>query len=535
MAWRCGLVLAVLLATVGLACGDEAKVAADSVEPELVEEVAAEVADVAGETADEVGDDASAPEAETIDDVGPEVALPVEPLPEVVGLDGLVDENPDPRIVEVSLHAAPNVVAIKPTGKQTKMLNYNESFPGPLLHARVGDRVIVHFTNGLDEPTTIHWHGLRISDQMDGSPMIQAPVLPGESFTYDFVVPDAGTFWYHTHMHQIEQLERGLYGAIVVHEASPPAFTAERIVVIDDIRLDGNNQVAPFVLTGPDLMAGRVGNFLLANGQPGVLVTTIPKGGVERWRVVLASNALAFGLRIRGADAKLIATDGGLLPEQLTLTRVEMAAGQRYEFEVRPEHGATEVVLEAMVVVADAQGNVSEQPFALLRATVEGEVTAAEPVYPSVTLPKTTELPEWAESLAWKLSAVSVGGRVQFTINGQSDFIDPDDPAHEHVLLHTFEPNVPVAITLTSGVSPAHPFHIHGQFFQIIERGGQPVTDEPGLKDTVELRGGQSVKILSYMENPGRWMVHCHISEHAENGMMADIQVGPPGGHNHGQ
>lgn len=526
MAWRCGLVVALLA---GLACGDEAKVAAESVVPEVVEEVG----EVAAETVEDVVEDTSAPEVETVEDVTPEVELPLEPLPDVAGLNTLVDENPDPRIVEVSLHAAPNVVAITPTGKQTKMLNYNESFPGPLVHARVGDRVIVHFSNGLDEPTTIHWHGLRITDQMDGSPMIQSPVLPGESFTYDFVVPDAGTFWYHTHMHQIEQLERGLYGAIVVHEASPPVFTAERIVVVDDIRLDANNQISPFVLTGPDLMAGRVGNFLLANGQPSVLLTTIPRGGVERWRVVLASNAIAFGLRIRGADGKIIATDGGLLPQQLPLARVEIAAGQRYEFEVRPKANATEVVLEAMVVVSDGQGNVSEQPFALLRATVEGEVTAAEPVYPSVTLPPTTEVPEWAESLEWKLSAKNVGGKVQFTINGQSDFVDVDG-THEHVLLHTFEPNVPVFITLTSGVSPAHPFHIHGQFFQILERGGQPVTDEPGLKDTVELRGGESVKILSYMENPGRWMVHCHISEHAENGMMADIQVGPPGGHNHG-
>ncbi len=529
MAWRVGLVAVVLA---GLACGDEARVAAESTEPEASVEVVDEAIDVAPETVDEVVD-TGAPEVETIGDVVPEVEPP-EPLPEVAGLQVLVDENPDPHIVEVSIRAAPNVVALKPTGKETKMLNYNESFPGPLLHARVGDRVIVHFDNGLDEPTTIHWHGLRISDQMDGSPMIQAPVLPGESFTYDFVVPDAGTFWYHTHLHQIEQLERGLYGAIVVHELAPPTFTAERIVVVDDIRLDANNQIAPFVLSGPDLMAGRVGNFLLANGQPSELLTTIPRGGVERWRVVLASNAIAFGLRIRGADAKLIATDGGLLPAQLPLARVEIAAGQRYEFEVRPKASASEVVLEAMVVVSDGQGNVSEQPFPLLRATVEGEVVAAEPVYPSVTLPKTTDLPAWAESLDWKLSAKNVGGVVQFTINGKSDFIDTAGETHEHVLLHTFEPNVPVLITLTSGVSPAHPFHIHGQFFQIIERGGQPVSDEPGLKDTVELRGGESVTVLSYMENPGRWMVHCHISEHAENGMMADIQVGPPGGHDHG-
>jgi FtsP/CotA-like multicopper oxidase with cupredoxin domain len=103
---------------------------------------------------------------------------------------------------------------------------------------------------------------------------------------------------------------------------------------------------------------------------------------------------------------------------------------------------------------------------------------------------------------------------------------------HEHVIIDKFMPNVPVAITLDSNVSPAHPFHVHGQFFQIIARDGEPVF-EPGLRDTVHVRGADSVTILSYFENPGRWMVHCHISEHSENGMMADIVVGEPSAHEH--
>jgi len=511
-------------------------------------DVRAEVADVAPEAADAVDDidEIRADDATHVDaavdevadtaadvDVTPEIEEPV-PLPTVEGLTELRDDNPDPRIVEVSLEASENSVQLAASGKKTKLLNYNHSFPGPLLHARVGDRVIVHFTNALTEPTTIHWHGLRISDQMDGSPMIQNPVQPGETFTYDFVVPDAGTFWYHTHLSQIEQLERGLYGAIVVHEAAAPVFSAERIVVADDLRLDATNQVSEFVLTGHDLMAGRVGNLLLANGKNGVLRATIPRGGIERWRVVLASNALSFGLRIRGADVRVIATDGGLLPTPFALTRVDIAPGQRYDFEVRPTATASEVVLEALVVVSDASGTISEQPFALIKSTVTGEVVTPEPVYPSVIMPATTDLPDWMELLDWKLSAVNVGGKVHFTINGMSDFVDSDGEFHDHVLLHTFEPNVAVRIKLTSAISPAHPFHIHGQFFQIIERGGKAVTDEPGLRDTVYLRGAESATILAYMENPGRWMVHCHIAEHGENGMMADIQVGPPGGHMHG-
>ncbi|MFO0761814.1 MAG: multicopper oxidase family protein [Byssovorax sp.] len=435
-------------------------------------------------------------------------------------------------MLEVDLTARVQQVALL-SGNTTKMFTYDDQLPGPLLHARVGDRVIVHFKNELTQPSIVHWHGLRISDQMDGSPVLSKPIEPGGTFTYDFTVPDAGTFWYHTHSNQIEQLERGLYGAIVVHEKDAPRFSKERIFVGDDIRLTANNQIAAFQTSGPDVGAGRVGNTLLVNGKvvsgdDGPLQVSIPRGAIERWRFVLATNALAYGLRMKGAKARVIATDGGLLPKPFDLKRVEVAPGQRYDFEVRPDDGATQVVLEAVIKVLNDQNQVVDQPFSLVKATVEGEITAEEPVYPSITHPPTDVQ---AEELDWKLAGALVNGKVEFTINGMTG--SATDP-HDHLLLHTFEKDKPVKITLSSTVSPAHPFHIHGQFFQILARGGKPVTDEPGLRDTVHVRGDEPVTILSYFENPGRWMVHCHISEHAENGMMADIQVDPPGaGHAH--
>jgi FtsP/CotA-like multicopper oxidase with cupredoxin domain len=456
---------------------------------------------------------------------------PVIPLPEVQGLAPFEDLDPDPHVLEVDLTAGVQQVALLP-GDTTKMFTYNDQLPGPLLHVQAGDRVIIHFKNALPQPTIVHWHGLRISDTMDGSPVLQKPVEPGGTFTYDFVPPDPGTYWYHTHSNQIEQLERGLYGAIVVHEKEAPVFSAERIFVGDDIRLTASNQIAAFQKSGHDIGAGRVGNTLLVNGKSvfgddGPLKITIPKGAIERWRFVLATNALAYGLRMKGASVKVIATDGGLLPKPFALKRVEIAPGQRYDFEVRPEADAKEVVLEAMILVVNANNEVVEEPYPLVRATIEGEVTAAEPVYPTVTLPSTSVD---AEALTWKLSGSLVDGKPQFTINGMAG--TATDP-HDHLLLHTFEQNKPVKVTVQSNVSPAHPFHVHGQFFQILERGGKPV-DEPGLRDTVHVRGDETVTFLSYWENPGRWMVHCHISEHAENGMMSDIQVDAPGAsHSH--
>lgn len=476
------------------------------------------------------GDDTAAPGGGGGGGAGGEgggVELP--PLPEVDGVGELEDLDPDPTVLEVEIVARQEILQLV-DGPTTTVLAYNGQLPGPLLHARKGDRVVVHFTNELDEPTTIHWHGLRISDQMDGSPMIQDPVQPGETFTYDFVVPDAGTFWYHTHLHQIEQFERGLYGAIVVHETDFPQFTAERIFLGDDIRLNTVNQISPFNSSGPDVGMGRVGNTLLVNGKGVPAKLTMPRGAVERWRFVLATNSLAYGLRVEGADVRVIATDGGLLPEPFDLERVEIAPGQRYDLEVRPHEDASEVVLQALILVLDENDEVVEAPFDLVVATLEGETTASEPVYPQVSLPAIDVTP--AKELSWALSGGVVDGEVQFTINGEAVFVGDD---HEHVIIETFEPNVPVAITIRSDVSPAHPFHVHGQFFQIVARGGQPVTDEPGLRDTVHVRGQETATILSYFENPGRWMVHCHISEHSENGMMADIVVGEESAsHQHG-
>ncbi|RYE76117.1 MAG: multicopper oxidase family protein, partial [Myxococcales bacterium] len=430
------------------------------------------------------------------------------------------DLNPDPRIVEVNITAAVGEAALL-SGAKTAVWTYNDRLPGPLLHARVGDRVIVHFTNNLPESTIIHWHGLRISDQMDGSPRVQDPIEPGESFTYDFVVPDAGTYWYHTHLHQIQQFERGLYGALVVHEAEPPQFTAERIIVVDDIRLDTKNQVGAFLTSGPDIGRGRVGNRLLINGSTKPMKVTLARGAVERWRVVLATNALSLKLRTVGAKTRVIGTDGGFLPAPFDLETVQMAPGQRYDLEVRADDAATEVDLEGLILALDANDNVIEQPFPFVQASVAGEVPVVEPVYPAVPMPG---VDMGAKKVNWKLSGGVVGGKVQFTINGVTGVQE----GHDHVVLDTFTRGEPVQITLSSSVSPEHPFHLHGQFFQIIKRGGKLVTDEPGLRDTVLVQGAQSVTIQTYFDNPGRWMVHCHIGEHSEMGMMADVEVIDP-------
>src|SRR5262249_33733792 len=152
------------------------------------------------------------------------------------------------------------------------------------LAANQGDHVIVHFKNELPEPTTIHWHGVRVPNAADGSDHTQAPVQPGASFDYEFDVPDAALFWYHPHLDGAVQVEKGLYAPLVVHGVDDVPVHADRVFVIDDVKLAADGKLDP-TTDDTDMMYGRQGNTLLVNGQVGATLHA-HAGARERWRIV---------------------------------------------------------------------------------------------------------------------------------------------------------------------------------------------------------------------------------------------------------
>lgn len=444
-------------------------------------------------------------------DVGTDVAVVEEvvipPMPELVGTPLFTDINEDPNIVEVNLIAAMQPIAVS-DDLTLDMYAYNGSVPGPLLEATVGDTVIVHFTNTLDEPTTIHWHGLRISDDMDGNPRIQTPVAPGETFTYSFVVPDAGTFWYHPHVRTNEQIEKGLYGPLVVHEKAEerPLPDRERVFVLDDILIDGDKIAAPYG-SHMEAMHGRFGNALLTNGLLKGVFGSAKAGEVERWRLINSANARTMEIRIEGASFKVYGNDGGRVTPYITPELV-MPVGRRFDVEVVYDQPG-QVALQQIVVVQNATGNLVKQAFDV----------AVIDVGPADAGTDNTVV-EWAPAPVRPVRAIDrsevvvfdavEGGPlgIEWRINGE---------AHKMAPLFEFAKGATVKMEIRNELAPEHPFHLHGQFFEI--------EGLPGVWDTVLVPGESSVNITALMDNPGDWMMHCHIAEHAELGMMSSFRV----------
>ena len=445
------------------------------------------------------------------------------PLPPLVTTAVLKDINPAANIVEVHLTAQVVNKKLHPDVPELAMFLYNGQFPGPTLRARVGDTVIVHFKNELPEKTTVHWHGLRISDDMDGSPRIQNPVEPGGTFTYTYVVKDAGTFWYHPHVRANEQVEKGLYGAMIVEEAENIGFTRDRMWVLDDIYLTKEGFGAFDAWPHPVTMHGRSGNILLLNGAKTPLdEIEAKKGDVERWRVVNTANARTMKIDIVGpAFVRVIGTDGGIIatPYDIDNTKIDVPVGARFDIEVA-YYDTGAVQLRQHIAVAAAGGGVRYKPLVMQRIKVLDD--------PKVTDINTPQLPT-----VTSLSDRQVDRTVNMTFRAVED---PKSPAgvtwqiNEKGMwmtpIFTFNEGETVEILIENKAGPEHPFHLHGQFFEILEVNGvNPKL--PGLKDTALIPGMGKVRLKAYMDNPGMWMAHCHILEHAELGMMGEIAVTP--------
>ncbi len=216
---------------------------------------------------------------------------------------------------EYHLSAEPSHASLVP-GHQTDVLAFNGEIPAPTIRCRQGEPVTLHFTNNLNEPTTIHWHGLRIPIEMDGVPFLsQAPIQPGETFTYRFTPPDAGTFWYHPHMNSVVQLGKGLVGAIVVEEAAPVEFDEEHTLILKHWHLDRQGNWKDLAIPRYSARMGTPGEWGTVNGAHHPEYT-LQENATTRLRLANVDNTLTYPIQVRGAEAWIIAIDATRLPHR---------------------------------------------------------------------------------------------------------------------------------------------------------------------------------------------------------------------------
>lgn len=443
---------------------------------------------------------------------------------------------------QVVLVAAPGEAPlVVPDGPPTAAWLYNGTSPGPVLRARQGETLSVEVENRLDEPTTVHWHGLRVPVEQDGVPHFsQAPIAPGARHTYELPLEDAGTFWYHPHVNSSEQVGRGLNGMLIVEE--PPGIAArlgadrEVIWAIDDWRLDDGAQITPFGNRHDMSHGGRFGNVLTVNGSY-LTRQEVRAGERLRLRLCNVSNAQSFRLNFQPLDPWVVALDGHpVTPRRLGDDGLWLGAGQRADLviDIDLSPGAEARVID------DAHG--PDRAFEVMTWAVAGDAPLREtPLSAPEALPANpVTRPDRTDAVTHDLvfEGGAMGGMAEAMMNGRMAgmreiaqagkfwAIGGEIPAD----LRTAKPLLSLergrthVVRLENRTRWLHPIHLHGHSFEVADprhAGGEMTV----IRDTVLMAPHETTEIAFVADNPGRWMLHCHVLEHQASGMMGVIEV----------
>ena len=413
---------------------------------------------------------------------------------------------------------------VRPTG----VMRYNDSIPGPLVRIPRGRESIIRFHNALDEPSSVHWHGLRIDNAMDGVPgMTQDPVLPGGEFVYRLNPPDAGTYWYHTHSRSWKQMALGLAGVLIVDEDEPPRVDRDLVFAIDDWRLDRDGQLQRGSLGNMHdrSHAGRIGNFITVNGQrkPDF---TVSAGERLRLRLVNIANARTMRLSIDEPETRVVALDGQPVPPYRPDSGIiQLAPGQRCDLVIdlsaSPGH---RVPIELLI-----RENAYEVAALRYDDVVRREHPLDEPVELAPNPLARTVLPEESLRVPLRMEGGAMGSLGSAVLDGKTLSIRE---LVQHGKAWAFNgvsglPKEPLfRVTRGAGVSLEvhnatrwpHAMHIHGHHFQ---------SDlEPGVwRDTLLFTREEQGNMRFVADNPGKWLIHCHMAEHMASGMLTWFEV----------
>ena len=413
-------------------------------------------------------------------------------------------------------------------GTITETIGFNGNFLGPTLIFNQGDDIEISVQNDLDEPTTVHWHGMHVSPEDDGGP--HTVIAAGTTWRPDFTVLDrATTFWYHPHLHEKtnEHVTKGAAGMIIIRSDDEAALTLPRTYGEDDIPMI--IQFKSFTANNQLDERGDDTDFMV-NGTLDPYVE-LPSQMV-RLRLLNGSNERVLNIGFDDdRDFYQIGSDGGLLTAPVTMDRLRLSTGERAEIvvDLSNDNGST---LKLMTYASEfgpgipgggggmAQGfDGQDTEFLEIRV---GEQTSN----PVTSLPTTlaTHTP-WEESEADRERTITMEGNGPGNPFNLDNLLFDIDLVNETVLLDDVE-----IWTITNNTNIGHPFHIHDVQFYILDRDGvSPPENEQGLKDVVFVEGGETVRFITkfedFADSEVPYMYHCHILPHEDGGMMGQFIV----------
>ncbi len=408
------------------------------------------------------------------------------------------------------LIAQPVNAQILPEGSPaTRMLGFNGRTPGPILRSRQGEVLDIRFLNRIDDGSAVHWHGVRSDNAMDGVPGLTQDIVEANAeFTYSVRTPDAGMFWYHSHNRSWEQVARGLFGPLIVDEPIPPDVDQDLVVIIDDWRLTDEGELFDdFENMHDQAHWGRLGNFASALIEPN---ESIRHGDRVRLRLINVASDRIFPVEIEGIEGRIVALDGMPLPVPREPSNLILAPAQRAD------------------IIADVTSfeNVAflfptpDVTYPLGRIAVEGENAARRLSAVSALPPNETARPdmESAVSLTLLMEGGAMSPRVAslsgiWAFNGQSGLTDTP--------LHRFERGQSARIRLVNETRFPHGIHLHGHHFFEVDADG----DLGDFRDTTLVEPDSTREIACVFDNPGKWLLHCHMLAHQASGMKSWVEV----------
>ncbi len=410
-----------------------------------------------------------------------------------------------------------------------ELVSLSADAPPPVLFGRQGEPMIVNVTNTLNEYTAMHWHGIRLSNPMDGVPYLtQLPIAGGETFAYRFTPPDAGTYWYHPHCMTMTQIARGLTGLLVINEREDPGFDTEQVINLRDFRLGPDDQLnRPYSLRAAS-RSGTLGNVMTANWRQAP-VYDHPTGSLVRMRIANTDTTRIHKLSTSGGKGRIIAWDGHPVEQHLPMPTLEtplvLGPGQRVDIALQMPGTEGE---EIKLVSATSRGARDMTSLRAVGTSLGRKLAELRPLPRNPLSEPDLANAEIVEFLfGWSPDGSLPDNGFCGTLGQNFWAINripwPGDNAKGTGPLATLKRGKSYILRLRNESPNQHPIHLHGLAFKPVRSDKRSIA--PYWTDTILLLKNETIDLALVADNPGDWAFHCHVIEHQKTGLAGYVRV----------